>query len=205
MEIIYKKVDELIPYMNNSRTHSDEQIQQIASSIKEYGFTNPVLIDENNGVIAGHGRIEGAKLLNMIDVPCIVLEGLTEAQKKAYVIADNKMALNAGWDEELLKLELESLKELDFDLDLTGFNLEEINELTKFDINENEFDTNFELPNGDKSEIEQITFTLHKEQAEKIREAIKNVDGVIDDYYGNTNRNGNAIWEVVRQWEEQKI
>lgn len=116
MEIIYKKVDELIPYINNARTHNDEQVSQICASINEYGFTNPILIDENNSIIAGHGRLLAAKKLKMKEVPCIVLCGLTEAQKKAYIIADNKLALNAGWNDELLKIEFENLKELDFDL-----------------------------------------------------------------------------------------
>lgn len=106
MEIIYKNVDELIPYVNNSRTHNAEQIKQICASINEFGFTNPILIDEKNMIIAGHGRLMASQKLGMDTVPCIVLEGLTEAQKKAYIIADNKMALNAGWNEELLKLEL---------------------------------------------------------------------------------------------------
>jgi DNA modification methylase len=111
----------LIPYCNNSRTHSDEQVQQIASSIKEFGFTNPVLIDEQGGIIAGHGRVMAAKKLGLAEVPCIVLDGLSEAQKKAYIIADNKLALNAGWDDEMLKVEMERLGELGFDLSLTGF------------------------------------------------------------------------------------
>lgn len=129
MEIVNKKIEELIPYKNNSRTHSEEQIEQIVSSIKEFGFTNPILIDEDNNIIAGHGRLLGAKKLDMKEVPCIVLKNLTETQKKAYIIADNKMALNASWNDELLKLELESLKDLDFDLDLTGFNENEIDEI----------------------------------------------------------------------------
>lgn len=132
MEIIYKSIKELIPYVNNTRTHSDEQVQQIASSIKEFGFTNPVLIDEQGGIIAGHGRIMGAKLLKMDEVPCIVLSGLTEAQKKAYIIADNKIALNAGWDEELLAIEMQGLHDLCFDLELTGFSMDELLEM---DIN----------------------------------------------------------------------
>lgn len=129
MEIIYKKVDELIPYINNSRTHSEEQVNQICASINEFGFTNPLLIDEKDNIIAGHGRLLASKKLKMEEVPCIVLSGLTEAQKKAYIIADNKMALNAGWDDELLKIELENLKELDFDLDLTGFNVDELDDI----------------------------------------------------------------------------
>ena len=129
MEIIYKKVQDLIPYVNNSRTHSEEQVNQIVASINEFGFTNPLLIDEKDNIIAGHGRLMASKKLGMEEVPCIVLSGLTEAQKKAYIIADNKMALNAGWDEELLKIELENLKELDFDLELTGFNVDELDDI----------------------------------------------------------------------------
>ena len=125
-QIIEKDIKDLIPYCNNSRTHSDEQVQQIASSIKEFGFTNPVLIDEQGGIIAGHGRVMGAKKLLLNKVPCIVLDGLSEAQKKAYIIADNKLALNAGWDDELLKIELEQLKELDFALGLIGFSDDEL-------------------------------------------------------------------------------
>ena len=126
LTIAYKKIKELIPYCNNSRTHSDEQVLQIASSIKEFGFTNPVLIDDQGGIIAGHGRIMAAQKLKMDEVPTITLSDLSEAQKKAYIIADNKLALNSGWDDELLKIELEQLKELDFDLSLIGFSDDEL-------------------------------------------------------------------------------
>ena len=126
LTIAYKKIKELIPYCNNSRTHSDDQVLQIASSIKEFGFTNPVLIDGQGGIIAGHGRIMAAQKLKMDEVPTITLSDLSEAQKKAYIIADNKLALNSGWDDELLKIELEQLKELDFDLGLIGFDSTEL-------------------------------------------------------------------------------
>jgi len=116
-----RQVSELIPYANNSRTHSDEQVNQVASSIKEFGFTNPVLIDDQGGIIAGHGRVMAAKKLSLDVVPCIELVGLTEAQKKAYIIADNQLALNSGWDLDLLRLEIEGLEELDFNIDLLGF------------------------------------------------------------------------------------
>jgi DNA modification methylase len=119
----------LIPYARNSRTHSDTQVQQIASSIKEFGFTNPILIDETNGIIAGHGRLLAAQLLKIKSVPCIRLGYLSESQKRAYVIADNKLALNAGWDDELLSLELRDLQLNDFDLSLTGFNEDELAKL----------------------------------------------------------------------------
>lgn len=127
LEIV--KIDALIPYARNSRTHSDAQVAQIAASIKEFGFTNPVLIDVGGGIIAGHGRVLAARKLNMSEVPCIRLEHLTEAQRRAYVIADNRLALNSGWDTEMLKVEFADLQELGFDLELTGFDLDEIKEL----------------------------------------------------------------------------
>ena len=121
LQIEYKETAKLIPYVNNSRTHSDEQIKQVASSIKEFGFTNPILIDETDGIIAGHGRLMAAQLLDMQEVPTIRLVGLTQAQVKAYVIADNKLALNSGWDVEKLRLEIEDLDSLGLDLELLGF------------------------------------------------------------------------------------
>ena len=158
MEIIYKKVQDLIPYINNSRTHSEEQVNQIVASINEFGFTNPLLIDEKDNIIAGHGRLLASKKLGMEEVPCIVLSGLTEAQKKAYIIADNKMALNAGWDEELLKLELENLKELDFDLELTGFNVDELDDIFQVqeeqEVIEDDFD--IEPPEEPKAKLGDI-------------------------------------------------
>ncbi len=123
------QIDALIPYARNSRTHSDAQVAQIASSIKEFGFTNPVLIDGGGGIIAGHGRVLAARKLGMSEVPCIRLEHLTDAQKRAYVIADNRLALNSGWDTEMLKVEFADLQELGFDIELTGFDLDEIKEL----------------------------------------------------------------------------
>lgn len=158
MEIVYKKVNDLIPYINNSRTHSEEQVNQIVASINEFGFTNPLLIDEKDNIIAGHGRLLASKKLKMEEVPCIVLSGLTEAQKKAYIIADNKMALNAGWDDELLKIELENLKELDFDLELTGFDVDELDDIfqaeEKQEIVEDDFD--IEPPEEPKAKLGDI-------------------------------------------------
>lgn len=158
MQIVYKKVNELIPYINNSRTHSEEQVNQIVASINEFGFTNPLLIDEKGSIIAGHGRLMASKKLGMEEVPCIILEGLTEAQKKAYIIADNKMALNAGWDDELLKIELENLKELDFDLELTGFNVDELDDILgteeEKEVVEDEFE--IEVPEEPKAKLGDI-------------------------------------------------
>jgi len=121
-----RKVADLIPYARNSRTHSDEQVGQIAASIKEWGWTVPVLIEPDGGLIAGHGRILAAQKLGITDVPCMVAEGWTDAQKQAYIIADNKLALNAGWDDAILKVELGELDALDFDLTLTGFDEDEL-------------------------------------------------------------------------------
>ena len=129
IQIKYKTLDDLIPYVGNSRTHSDEQVAQIASSIKEFGWTNPVLLDGDNGVIAGHGRILAARKLGQTEIPTIELSHLSNAQKKAYVIADNKLALNAGWNEAVLLAEFEGLKDAGFDLSLTGFSEDEIKSL----------------------------------------------------------------------------
>ena len=126
MQIEAIEIAALNPSATNSRTHSKEQILQIAASIKEFNFTNPVLIDDSNGIIAGHGRVMAAREIGLDSVPCIRLSHLTEIQRRAYIIADNKLALNAGWDDELLKMEFEALDELGFDLELTGFSLNEI-------------------------------------------------------------------------------
>ena len=126
MEIKQIPILDLIPYQKNARTHSDAQVAQISASITEFGFTNPVLLDGNNGIIAGHGRVLAAQKLGILTVPCIELAHLTPTQKKAYILADNKIALNAGWDDELLRLELGELEELGFDLELAGINLFEM-------------------------------------------------------------------------------
>lgn len=130
----YKTVNvlDLQPYSMNSRTHSEQQINQIINSIKEFGFTNPCLIDEKNNLIAGHGRLEAAKKMGFTEIPCIVIDNLSEAQRKALIIADNKLALNAGWDIGVLKLELEFLESNDFDLTLMGFDQAELDDL--FDV-----------------------------------------------------------------------
>ena len=122
-------VERLVPYERNARTHSSEQVAQLAASIAEFGFLNPILVDSADGIIAGHGRLAAAKDMGLAEVPVVVLDHLTEAQKRAYVLADNKLALNAGWDESLLRLELTDLGELDFDLSLIGFSEDELAEL----------------------------------------------------------------------------
>ncbi len=134
LSIEYMATGLLIPYINNSRTHSEQQVQQVAASIKEFGFTNPILIDEGGGVIAGHGRLMAAQMLGLNDVPTITLEGLTEAQRKAYVIADNKLALNSGWNNESLLNEIARLKEGEFDIGMLGFSEIELEGLLDDDI-----------------------------------------------------------------------
>ena len=137
-------LEKLVPYINNARTHSPEQIKKLRSSLREFGFINPVIIDRDYGVIAGHGRILAAKEENMKEVPCVFADHLNEAQKKAYIIADNRMAMDAGWDEELLRIEIESLQAESFDIGLTGFDEKEIADLfsdcKEAEIEEDDFD-----------------------------------------------------------------
>ena len=132
-EMTLISIDKLIPYINNARTHSPEQITKLRSSLREFGFVNPVLIDRSFNIIAGHGRYEAAKAEGYSEVPCVYVDHLSEAQKKAYIIADNRMAMDAGWDEELLKVELEALEGESFDLSLTGFEEDELADLFKSD------------------------------------------------------------------------
>lgn len=147
-------VDKLIPYVNNARTHSKEQINKLRASIREFGFINPVIIDRDYNVIAGHGRILASKEEGIDKVPCVFVDYLTDAQKKAYIIADNRMALDADWDEELLKIEIESLKDEDFDLSFTGFDESELLDLFGDDSKGKVEDDNFDL----SSALEKASF-----------------------------------------------
>lgn len=126
LKIVYRQTSDLIPYARNSRTHSELQVAQIASSIKEFGFTSPILLDGENGIIAGHGRYQAAIKMAMREVPTIDLSHLTESQKRAYVIADNKIALNSGWDEQMLELEIQDLRDAGFNIDLLAFDPSEL-------------------------------------------------------------------------------
>ena len=163
LEIEYKKPNDLIPYVNNSRTHSESQITQVASSIKEFGFTNPILIDGENGIIAGHGRLLAALKLDISEVPTITLHGLTDAQRKAYVIADNQLALNSGWDLELLKIELADI-EGEFDLDILGFDNDELLDILEPNLDnledENPYTKKADAPTyeptGDKPDVKEL-------------------------------------------------
>lgn len=159
LSIQYLPTEQLIPYALNSRTHSERQVSQIAASIQEFGFTNPVLIDEQGGIVAGHGRIEAAKLLGLDEVPTITLFNLTASQKKAYVIADNKLALNAGWNDANLKLEIESLELDGFNVDLLGFDvLPEFEKEIDYSILDDALDSQVEKISTDVKRAIQIEF-----------------------------------------------
>ncbi len=149
------KIEKLIPYRNNARTHSDEQVEKIAKSMREFGFINPVLVDGKFNIIAGHGRVLGAKKLGMKEVPCLFIEDLTEEQKRAYIIADNRLAEDAGWDKEMLKIELEELQNLNFDISLTGFEMDDFDfGMEETEVVEDEFDETVpEEPKSKKGEI----------------------------------------------------
>jgi site-specific DNA-methyltransferase (adenine-specific) len=151
------KIEKLKPYENNARTHSEEQVEKISQSIKEFGFINPVLIDSNFGIIAGHGRVLGAKKLGMEEVPCLFVEDLTDEQKRAYILADNKLALDAGWDDEILRQEIKALADLDFDVSLTGFELEDFDfNQTDIEFEEDDYDVEEKLPEIPKAKYGDI-------------------------------------------------
>ena len=192
MEITQRKTADLIPYVNNARTHSEQQVLQIAASIKEFGFNSPVLVDGENGIIAGHGRVMAAKKLGLDEVPTIELKHLTKTQKKAYILADNRLALNSGWDNDLLALELGELSDDGFELDLLGFDDTEL-KIDGFEADEVEMP---ELRSGDKEPFQQMTFTLHDDQVEQIKAAcdIAKKMGEFDSL--NENSNGNALARV---------
>jgi len=158
LKIVQKPVDKLIPYVNNSRTHSDEQIAQIAASIKEFGWTNPILVDGENGIIAGHGRLMAARKLGYKEVPTIELKDLTETQRKAYIIADNRLALNAGWDNEMLTIELNDLLADGFALEMLGFDPKELNALLEPEVVEGLTDEDAvpEIPDEPKTKMGDI-------------------------------------------------
>jgi len=155
---VYKNIDELIPYARNARIHSKSQIRNVASSIKEFGFMNPVIIDKNNCIIAGHCRVLAAEILNLKEIPCVQEEHLTETQKKAYILADNKLALDAEWDNELLALEIEDLQSDNFDIDFLDFDLEEIKSSfeDEDEIKEDEFNLEENIPDTPITQIGDI-------------------------------------------------
>lgn len=193
-------VADLIPYARNSRTHSEAQVSKIAASIREFGFLNPVIVDGSSGIIAGHGRIMAAQKLGIETVPVIEASHLTDAQRRAYVIADNRLALDAGWDDEMLRVEFAELEGLGFDMELTGFTLDEIGAL---DFCEGEEVGMPDLPDGDKEPFQQKTFTLHDEQAAIVDDAVTLArTSPLSDTGLNENSNGNALALICQQWLE---
>ena len=140
MELV--DIDKLIPYVNNARTHSPEQINKLRASLREFGFINPVIVDDKFNIVAGHGRVMAAQAEGIKEIPCVYVDYLTEAQKKAYILADNRMAMDAGWDEEMLRVELEALQDMAFDLSMTGFDDKELADLFKTDehVEDDDFD-----------------------------------------------------------------
>ena len=202
MQIVYKKITDLKKYEKNNKKHPEKQIEKIVASIKEYGFKNPVLIDKNNEIIAGHGRTLAAERIGMQEVPCIDCSDLNTKQVKALRLMDNKSAELAEWDFDNIKAELEELKLEEFDIDLTGFEMADISGVEDSE----EYGTEFSLPDGDKAPFQQMTFTLADAQAEFIKEAIRKIKEAKPntETFGNENSNGNALYEVVLQWEELK-
>jgi hypothetical protein len=174
MKIEEKNVKDLIPYANNSRTHSAEQVGQIAASIKEFGFNNPILLDGDNGIIAGHGRLLGAEQLGIDKVPTIELKHLTDAQRKAYVIADNKIALNSEWDDLILSGELSELEELNFNMNLLGWgeNIPQFVEMPDYGILDGE-DINEQLEEMTNGVRKAIQIDFRSEDFEKAKELVK--------------------------------
>ena len=192
----YKKlsVADLVPYARNSRTHSPQQVDKIAASIREFGFLNPIIVDGRNGIVAGHGRVMAAQKLGLSELPVIDASHLSEAQKRAYVIADNRLALDAGWDNEMLRIEIGDLLDLDFDVSLTGFDSAEIAAFSFDDDSETDMPA---LKDGDREPFQQMTFTVHDEQAEEIKTAIEKARKMGPFVAtGNDNGNGNALARI---------
>lgn len=193
LEIKDIKVCDLKEYENNPR-HNDNAVESVAESIKQYGFKVPIILDRNGVIVAGHTRKRAAELLGLETVPCYIAADLTPEQVKAYRLADNKTGELATWDFEKLEQELAELTA--FDVDMSQFGFDEA-------VFDDGFSTDFELPDDDKKEIVQMTFTLHEKQAELIKSAMAKAGDCLETF-GNVNSNGNALYEVVRQWAEQK-
>ena len=190
MNIIQRELDSIRPYAANAKKHDATQVANVAESIRQYGFVQPIVIDNDGVIVIGHCRALAAKKLGMKEVPCVCVDDLTPEQVKALRVIDNKTN-ESSWDMDLLAAELPGL-------DLEGF---------EFDWgieNEDEYGTDFSLPDGDKSEICQMTFTLHEQQKELIEYAMTCVEDEITETFGNANKNGNALYEVIRQWAAQK-
>jgi ParB-like chromosome segregation protein Spo0J len=192
LKIEYVDINSIRPYKNNAKLHPEEQIEQIKKSIEQFGMDDPIGIWKDE-IVEGHGRLLACKELGYKEVPIIRLDHLTDEERKAYTLVHNKLTMNSDFDFNILDSELAEI-----DIDMSEFGFKEL------DINMDDYGTDFELPDGDKGNIEQITFTLASEQATLIRSALDLVKDEITETFGNENKNGNAIYEVVRQWVEQK-
>ena len=198
LNVVYKKLREITPYDKNAKKHDKTQIANVAESIKQYGFVHPIVIDSDGVIVIGHCRALAAKKLGMKEVPCVCVDDLTPEQVNALRLVDNK-SNESDWDFDLLKDELPELDLSDFDFDF-DFGLQADGE----DYSPDEFGDEFSLPDGDKPEICQMTFTLHQQQKELIEYAISIVKDNVSETFGNANENGNALYEVIRQWAAQR-
>ena len=196
MNVKNMNIKDIRPYKNNAKKHDETQINNVAESIKQYGFVQPIVIDKDGVIVIGHCRALAAKKLGLKEVPCVCVEDLTEEQVKALRIVDNK-SNESPWDFDILPDELA-------DLDFSGFDFDFGLETDGEDYSPDEFSDEFSLPDGDKPEICQMTFTLHQRQKELIEYAISVVKDDAKETFGNTNGNGNALYEVVKEWAEQR-
>lgn len=194
MNVFEKKISEIRPYEKNAKKHDKRQIANVAESIKQYGFVQPVVIDRDGVIVIGHCRVDAAKKLGMKTVPCVCVDDLTPEQVNALRLVDNK-SNESAWDMDLLAEELPGLDLSAFEFDW-GFDEEE--------YSPDDFGDDFSLADGDKPEICQMTFTLHSRQKELVEYAIQQVKDNITETFGNTNVNGNGLYEVVREWAEQR-
>lgn len=192
MKVVTYQIADVKPYENNPR-NNDSAVDAVAASIREFGWQQPIVVDKDGVIIAGHTRYKAARKLGLTEVPVVVADNLTEEQIKAYRLADNKSGELAEWDFAALEEELAAISEID--MSAFGFDAR---------ISPEDFDDSFFLPDGDKPEIVQMTFTLHEKQKELIEYAMELVGPEISETFGNTNKNGNALYEVVRQWAEQR-
>ena len=195
LEIEYVPIGSIKPYKNNAKLHPKEQIEQIKKSMQEFGNIDPIGI-WNGEIVEGHGRYLAAKALQFETVPVIRLDELTDEQRKAYALVHNKLTMNSDFDLDILSDELDKI--FDIDMSDVGFDDEFSN------VSVEDYDTKFSLPDGDKPEICTMTFTLHQNQKALIDYAMSQVENNIAETFGNTNKNGNALYEVVRQWAERK-
>ena len=172
LQVVYRKTDDLIPYARNARVHDEAQITKLAASIKEFGFTLPILIDKKNGVICGHGRLLGAKKVGLDEIPCVVCDGWEDAKKRAYILADNRLTQDSYWDYDMLKIEVEDLKSQGFDFSAIGFDEDEIDKITSNELD----DSFFEDVEGDGSFVSfSIALNFPKEYEDEVKAFVKKV------------------------------